>query len=265
MLSRLVAAALAVSFGAIAVQIAAAPPAARPNPRVAAVEHRQAEMKKMGGALKAVAGFAQGANDDVAQLRRSAQTIQTVAAGLDRLFQGAPESGSATAGQSPPSGPNETLSGVGSSGFEPLPPPSSRPQRRGRRQGPADVQGDRRLVQGLPRFLPGRALSSKADSQAARRRVLVWDLPTRLFHWILVASVAGCWWTGERGDMETHALLGYVVLALLLFRLAWGLVGSETARFTSFLRGPSAAIGHVRHFLSPGPLEGEAGHNPVGG
>ena len=88
MLSRFVAAALAVSLGTIAVQIAAAPPAARPNPRLAAVEHRQAEMKKLGGALKAVAGFAQGANEDVAQLRRSAGTIQTVAAGMDRLFPG---------------------------------------------------------------------------------------------------------------------------------------------------------------------------------
>ena len=65
--------------------------------------------------------------------------------------------------------------------------------------------------------------------------------------------------------METHALLGYVVLALLIFRLVWGVVGSETARFASFLRGPAAALAHVRHFLRRGPLEGEAGHNPVGG
>lgn len=120
-------------------------------------------------------------------------------------------------------------------------------------------------MQRLPRLLPGRTLSSKPDSEGAQRRVLVWDLPTRLFHWILVAGVAGCWWTGERGQMETHALLGYLVLALLLFRLAWGLVGSETARFASFVRGPAAAIGHVRHFLRRGPFEGEAGHNPVGG
>jgi cytochrome b len=103
------------------------------------------------------------------------------------------------------------------------------------------------------------------DSDSSTRRVLVWDLPTRLFHWTLVAAVAGCWWTGERGPMETHALLGYVVLALLLFRLAWGLVGSETARFSSFLRGPGAALTHARHFLRRGPLEAEAGHNPIGG
>jgi cytochrome b len=86
-----------------------------------------------------------------------------------------------------------------------------------------------------------------------------------LFHWTLVAAVAGCWWTGERGPMETHALLGYVVLALLIFRLAWGLVGSDTAHFASFVRGPAAALAHVRHFLRRGPLDGEVGHNPVGG
>ena len=117
----------------------------------------------------------------------------------------------------------------------------------------------------MPRFLPGPALSSAADSDSTQPRVLVWDLPTRLFHWTLVAAVAGCWWTGERGPMETHALLGYVVLALLLFRLAWGLVGSETARFAGFLRGPSAVIAHVRHLFGRGPLEADVGHNPVGG
>jgi cytochrome b len=99
----------------------------------------------------------------------------------------------------------------------------------------------------------------------ATRKILVWDLPTRLFHWTLVAAVAGLWWTGEKGPIETHALLGYVVLALLLFRILWGLFGSETARFSSFLRGPAAGAEHVRHLLAKGPLPHPAGHNPVGG
>jgi cytochrome b len=86
-----------------------------------------------------------------------------------------------------------------------------------------------------------------------------------LFHWALVLSVAGCWWTGETARMETHALLGYCVLALILFRLAWGLVGSETARFASFVHGPAAAVSHVRHLFQRGPLERQAGHNAVGG
>ena len=97
------------------------------------------------------------------------------------------------------------------------------------------------------------------------RKVLVWDLPTRLFHWSLVVAVAGLWWTGEKGPIETHALLGYLVLALLLFRILWGLFGSETARFAAFLRGPSAGAEHVRHLLARSPLPHPAGHNPVGG
>lgn len=97
------------------------------------------------------------------------------------------------------------------------------------------------------------------------RKVLVWDLPTRIFHWSLVLSVAGLWWTGEKGPIETHALFGYFVLALLLFRILWGLAGSETARFASFLRGPRAGAEHVRHLFAKGPLPHPAGHNPVGG
>ncbi len=102
-------------------------------------------------------------------------------------------------------------------------------------------------------------------SDPPARRILVWDLPTRLFHWLLVLAVAGCWWTGERGPVETHALLGYAVLALILFRLAWGLVGSETARFSSFVRGPAAALSHLGHLFRPGRLDHPVGHNPAGG
>jgi cytochrome b len=97
------------------------------------------------------------------------------------------------------------------------------------------------------------------------RGTLVWDLPTRLFHWTLVLAVAGCWWTGERGPSEIHALLGYAVLALLLFRLAWGLAGSETARFAAFVRRPGAAFAHLRHLFGRARLEQTVGHNPAGG
>jgi cytochrome c556 len=83
--SRLVVAALALSLGMIGAHLAAAP-AGRPDARLAAVAHRQGEMKRMGGALKMVAGYAQGANDDVAQLRQAAATIRQVAGGMDRLW-----------------------------------------------------------------------------------------------------------------------------------------------------------------------------------
>jgi cytochrome b len=65
--------------------------------------------------------------------------------------------------------------------------------------------------------------------------------------------------------METHALFGYAVLALLLFRLAWGLVGSETARFASFVRGPGAALAHLRSLFRRGAAERHVGHNEAGG
>jgi cytochrome b len=88
----------------------------------------------------------------------------------------------------------------------------------------------------------------------------VWDLPTRLFHWLLVALIAFSWWTAEEGEVELHIWSGLAVLTLLLFRLLWGFLGSSTARFASFVRGPRAVLGYVRNmkgWRSPG-------HNPLG-
>lgn len=97
-------------------------------------------------------------------------------------------------------------------------------------------------------------------------RFRVWDLPTRLFHWTLALLVLGQWGTAEWGwlDMQWHFYFGYALLALLLFRLLWGFVGSETARFTHFLRGPEAVAKFLGEVLRPGP-ERRAGHNPLGG
>ena len=66
----------------------------------------------------------------------------------------------------------------------------------------------------------------------------VWDLPTRLSHWVLAGAVATCWWSGEEGEFEIHAWVGYSLLCLVLFRLGWGFVGSPHARFRDFVRGP---------------------------
>jgi cytochrome b len=96
-------------------------------------------------------------------------------------------------------------------------------------------------------------------------RAIIWDLPIRLFHWAIVAAIAASWWTSEQEDSETHALIGYTVIALLLFRFAWGFVGSETARFGSFVRPPSEALEHIRHLLRPGKLDRHVGHNALGG
>jgi cytochrome b len=97
-------------------------------------------------------------------------------------------------------------------------------------------------------------------------RIPVWDAPVRLFHWALAALVVFSYATGKIGGywLEWHMRSGYAILALLAFRLTWGIVGSETARFTSFLRGPRATLDYARHlFTHKGPMA--AGHTPTGG
>jgi len=93
-----------------------------------------------------------------------------------------------------------------------------------------------------------------------------WDLPTRAFHWILVALVTCSFVTGKLGEswLDWHFRSGYAILTLLAFRIAWGFVGSRDARFASFLRGPRAAIDHLRS-LAAGTRTLEPGHNPLGG
>ena len=90
--------------------------------------------------------------------------------------------------------------------------------------------------------------------------VRVWDLPLRLFHWLLVAAVAAAILTGQVGGnlMVWHGRLGILITGLLGFRLAWGLVGSTHSRFASFVRGPAAIAAYLR-----GQWHG-LGHNPLG-
>lgn len=94
----------------------------------------------------------------------------------------------------------------------------------------------------------------------------VWDLPVRLFHWALVVLIVLLWGTAEWGwlDLQWHARFGYATLALLLFRIAWGIAGSESALFSDFVRGPRAVASYVRSTLTPA-RERFAGHNPLGG
>ena len=99
-----------------------------------------------------------------------------------------------------------------------------------------------------------------------RDKILVWDVPVRLFHWLLVALMATSYFSGRAGGdwMQLHFWSGYGILTLLLFRLVWGFVGSTTARFSSFLKGPRAAFTHVAHFFREGGPR-DIGHNPLGG
>ena len=97
-------------------------------------------------------------------------------------------------------------------------------------------------------------------------RYRVWDVPVRLTHWLLVALVALQFASGqfELFDLEWHMLLGQVTLALVLFRVLWGLFGSENARFAHFLRGPRAVAAHVGALFRREP-DALSGHNPLGG
>jgi len=92
--------------------------------------------------------------------------------------------------------------------------------------------------------------------------VRVWDIPTRLFHWLVVALVGFSWGAAEYGKMDLHRLSGSILLGLVAFRLIWGLIGSNTARFGSFLRSPAQVIAYLR---GTSGVPARLGHNPVGG
>ena len=90
--------------------------------------------------------------------------------------------------------------------------------------------------------------------------VRVWDLPTRVFHWMLVALIAFSWWSAENDELDLHIWSGLAVLTLLIFRLLWGVFGSSTARFANFVRGPRAMLGYLRNSRAWTAI----GHNPIG-
>jgi cytochrome b len=96
------------------------------------------------------------------------------------------------------------------------------------------------------------------------RRMKVWDLPVRLFHWALVVLIFFAWGTQEWDHPAWHVWVGYTILTLLLFRLVWGFVGSDTARFRWFLRSPVEALRHLSHLHRREP-DHEIGHNAAGG
>lgn len=93
--------------------------------------------------------------------------------------------------------------------------------------------------------------------------VRVWDLPTRVFHWALVASVIGLVTTAQLGGdaMAWHFRFGYTMLSLLLFRIIWGVVGGRWSRFASFIYSPATVF---RYLKGQGQPEHSIGHNPLG-
>jgi cytochrome b len=88
----------------------------------------------------------------------------------------------------------------------------------------------------------------------------LWDLPTRLCHWLIVACVPMAWWSAETANFELHKWLGYSLIVLVVSRIIWGFVGSRHSRFSDFLVGPGRISAYLR-----GAGSGSAGHNPLGG
>lgn len=101
-------------------------------------------------------------------------------------------------------------------------------------------------------------------SKPVGSKILVWDAPVRVFHWLLVFCFAGAYLSAESERWRlVHVTLGYTMGGLLAFRLVWGLLGSRYARFTAFVRGPTAVLRYVRSLFSAQP-EHHLGHNPAG-
>lgn len=98
----------------------------------------------------------------------------------------------------------------------------------------------------------------------ATQRILVWDIPTRIFHWTLAAAFAGAYITSESERYANiHVTSGYILLGLIAFRLLWGVIGSRYARFSEFVRGPGAIVDYVKSLISGKPRH-FIGHNPAG-
>lgn len=98
----------------------------------------------------------------------------------------------------------------------------------------------------------------------AGRKILVWDAPVRVFHWLTVLCFTGAYLTSESESWKlVHTTLGYTMAGLIVFRLAWGFIGSRYARFSDFVRGPSAVVSYLRSLLQGKP-EHFLGHNPAG-
>ncbi len=95
-------------------------------------------------------------------------------------------------------------------------------------------------------------------------KILVWDVPVRVFHWLMVLCFAGAYITseGERWRL-VHVTLGYTMAGLVGFRVLWGVLGTRYARFTNFVRGPARVLRYLRSLVGGVP-EHYTGHNPAG-
>lgn len=106
-------------------------------------------------------------------------------------------------------------------------------------------------------------MTDPVETMTAGAPQRVWDAPVRLSHLLLLLLVPTCWATAEWGYMDWHRRAGLSILGVLVFRLYWGVFGSSTARFTQFVRGPSAILEYLRSLKQPAHAPA-VGHNPLG-
>jgi cytochrome b len=109
-----------------------------------------------------------------------------------------------------------------------------------------------------------RTPREQSPAGAAATKILVWDAPVRVFHWLMVLCFAGAWLTAESERWTlVHVTLGYTMAGLVLFRLMWGVAGTRYARFGAFVRSPKAVLRYVAALLRGQPQH-QVGHNPAG-
>lgn len=103
-------------------------------------------------------------------------------------------------------------------------------------------------------------MSIKEPPLDSRIKLKVWDLPVRLFHWGMLVLLGALWWSAEVGEMQWHQIFAYCLMVLIVFRLVWGVIGSDTARFSHFVKSPQHVLRYVKQ-----PQLTSVGHNPLGG
>lgn len=104
-----------------------------------------------------------------------------------------------------------------------------------------------------------------ATTGRVKQAIMVWDMPVRVFHWLLVICFAGAWLSSESERWAMiHYAFGYTACLLVLIRLVWGVIGTRYARFNQFLKSPRAVLGHFMAMLRGHPHH-DVGHNPAGG
>jgi cytochrome b len=108
--------------------------------------------------------------------------------------------------------------------------------------------------------------SPPEDAEKKKYSIRVWDIPTRLFHWLLVVLIVFSFITGKTGGtaMRYHEWSGFLILVLVVFRLVWGIFGGEQSRFAAFVKGPAAVVRYASSVLRRDSMR-HIGHNPLGG